>query len=241
MKVITDYEQGSVQWLYARAGIPTASEFHHLVTPKKLQVRSPAQLQRYVNFKLAEKWGGPLLGQPSAWAMEQGKILENEAIPWFDLVHEPIRRVGFIKSDDERIGCSPDGLLAIGGIEFKCPQPHKHVSYLLDKRVPDEYVMQVQGCMLVTGEQVWKFVSYSRKYPKLVLNVQRDEAIMEALSEALDYYHRRFALGWDYLCELNGGPPEPVAVPEKMVFADDIAAGRAEDPDSQTAEFDIMP
>jgi len=231
LKIHTDFEQGSALWLYFRAGIPTASEFHHLVTPKKFEVRTGKEMDNYVARKLAEKWGGPIMGFQGG-VMDQGHILEDEAIPWYEFeFDQKVRRVGFVTSDDEKIGCSPDGLLEIGGIEIKCPQPEQHVKYLLAGKVPDDYVMQVQGSMHICQCEVWRFVSYRRGFPKLVLNVQRDPAIQEALTDALDLFRMKFDEGWAYLCELNGGPPPPRPKPEPMVFADDITAGRAEEPD----------
>jgi hypothetical protein len=232
MIVHDEFGQGSVAWLYARAGIPTASEFGNLVTPKKLEIRSGETFNSYVSRKLAEKWGGPIMGFTS-FATDQGGILETEGRAWFEFEHEPIRQVGFITTDDGKVGCSPDGLLKVGGIEFKCPQVENHVRYLLAGKLPDDYLLQVQGCMYVTGEEVWKFVSYRRKFPALVLNVQRDEKVQEAIRDALDLFQQKFDAGWDRLCDLNGGPPPPVVKPEPMVFADDIRAGRAADPDDQ--------
>ena len=51
----------------------------------------------YVAQKLAEKWfGGPLMsGSGSTFAMDQGSILEETAIPWYEFEFStPITRVG---------------------------------------------------------------------------------------------------------------------------------------------------
>jgi len=202
-----------------RAGIPTASEFGHLVTPKTFKVRDGKEMDSYVARKLAEAWGGPIMGFQGG-VMDQGTILESEAIPWFEFEFDTqVRRVGFITSDDGKMGCSPDGWVdGDYGIEIKCPQPEQHVRNLLAGKVPDNYLMQVHGSMLITKTGLWKFISYRRGFPKLILNVQRDEAIEEALTDALELFHMKFKVGWDYLCELNGGAPEPRTKP---VSADD--------------------
>ena len=109
---IHEAAQGTQAWLEARAGIPTASEFDALITPL-WKIRTGEGVTSYIARKLAEKWGGPLpsfggSGQIS-WAMEQGQILETEVIPWYEYeTGEQIQRVGFITTDDEKAGCSPD-------------------------------------------------------------------------------------------------------------------------------------
>lgn len=240
--IIHDVEQGSTQWLYKRCGIPTASEFNNLVTPKRLEVRRGQQMDAYVAFKLAERWGGPIMSFHGG-TLEQGTLIEEAAFNWYQWDIAKIKRVGFITTDDGRIGCSPDAwhLDDTAGVEIKSPQRPNQVKYLLAGQVPPEYVMQVQGSMLVTGLELWRFCAYSRHLPCLVLNVHRDEAIQEALHDALQLFHEKFDAGMERLVELNDGkPPPPLAVPEKMVFSDDIAAGRAEDPD-EAENFDVTP
>ncbi len=181
-----DCKQGSEEWLRLRLGIPTASEFDNLVTPE-WKVRTGQTPETYMLKKVAEKaMGAPLLSYASG-AMEQGVILESEAVAWYEFAHgATIERPGFCTTDDGRIGCSPDGLLgADGGIEIKCPEPHTHLKYLLAGAVPKEYMAQVQGSIYVTGRAWWDFVSYSRHFPPLVVRVPRDEKAQAALGECL--------------------------------------------------------
>ena len=49
--------------------------------------------------------------------------------------------------DDERIGCSPDGLIHECGIEIKCPAPRQHIRNVLADGM-DDYITQVQGNIL---------------------------------------------------------------------------------------------
>jgi hypothetical protein len=213
-------DQGSLDWLMARAGLITASEFDSIVTPE-FKPRTGETVQTYLATKLAERWiQGPLAGF-SAFATEQGNILEDEAKPWYSLEYgEEIIRVGLCTSDDGRIGCSPDGLLGKegdikgrGGIEIKCPEPTAHVKYLLADELPKQYRAQVHGSMLVTGRPWWKFLSYRRGFPKLLLTVNRDTDIEHKLQQAIEEFLVLFEAGWQKLCERNGGPP-----PKRKVF-----------------------
>lgn len=200
--------QGSTDWAIARSGIPTASEFDNLVSPTG-EVRKGKMPETYLAMKLAEWWlGGPII-QLNSFDMSQGQILEDEAIPWYELEHNvAIERVGLITNNDGTIGCSPDGLLPESGIEIKCPAIHTHVGYLLAGRLPEAYIHQVQGCMFVTGRDEWRFVSYRRRMPALVLTVSRDPEYQGALEEALEMFLDKFERGKARLCELNGGPPK---------------------------------
>jgi hypothetical protein len=126
--------------------------------------------------------------------MDQGAILESEAIPWFEFQYDvKVRRVGFVTTDDMKVGCSPDGLIGEdGGIEVKCPQAHTHLQYLMEGRVPKEYLAQVHGCMFVTGRSWWNFISYHRKFPPLVVRVERDETIQAVLAQVLAAFVAKF-------------------------------------------------
>ena len=185
MKVI-EVRQGSSDWLAARAGVFTASELDNLISPtwKKREGDTP---QTYILRKVAERVMGFPLGDVNTWAMEQGSLLEAEAIPWFEFAHDTqVQRVGFVTTDDGRVGCSPDGLVGDdGGIEVKCPQPPAHLKYLLGGGVPKDYLAQVHGSLYVTGRKWWNFLSYSRHFPPLLVRVERDEKIMAAIDEAV--------------------------------------------------------
>jgi hypothetical protein len=208
MKIRTDIEQNSLEWLQARSGIPTASEFDNLVTPE-FKIRTGQTPATYLNKKLAEAWQGGPLPQFQGIDMEFGHIREEEAVPWFELEYGvQVQRVALVTTDDGRIGCSPDGLIGdAGGLEVKCPAAHTQVEYILAGTLPKDYAAQVHGSLFVTGRAWWKFLSYRRGFPPLVLEVERDDAIRQVLADALGQFLERFDKGMARLCELNGGLP----------------------------------
>lgn len=205
---IHDVEQGSLEWLALRAGIPTASEFDALLTPG-FKIRTGEGPKTYLAKKVAEAWQGGPLESFQGFDMEQGAILESESRNWFELEFDTtIQKVGFITTDDSRAGCSPDGLLGTdSGLELKCPAIHTHVRYLLNGELPKEYAAQVHGSMFVTGLPRWKFVSYHRRCPKFVLTVERDEEIQANIAEALGHFYRYFDDAMECITKINGGPP----------------------------------
>jgi len=209
----TDFAPNSLEWMLARSGIPTASEFDNLISPT-WEIRKGQMPVTYLARKLGEWWlGGPLMGF-STLDMEFGQILEEQAIPFYELEYGvEIQRVAFITTDDGRIGCSPDGLIGDGsGIEIKCPEPHTHVQYLLDGDVPSKYLAQVHGAMYVTGRPTWQFMSYRRRFPHVLVHVERDDEIQQKIDEALLLFLARFERGQQRLIELNGGPPTRPAI-----------------------------
>jgi hypothetical protein len=201
-------EQRTQEWFQARAGIPTASELDNLVSPT-WEIRKGETPKTYLARKLAERWlGYPLQSFGGSGATEQGSIKEEEAIPALEFEYDwKIQRVGFVTTDDGRVGCSPDGLLLDGGIEVKCPEAHTHVKYLLASDLPKDYATQVQGSMFVTGAEWWKFLSYCRSMPKLLLTIERDPKAQAVLAEALAEFNANLDAKYARLCEINGGPP----------------------------------
>lgn len=211
MKLHTEFQQGSYEWHMAHVGIPTAGSFDQLVTPG-FEIRKGEMPKTYLAKKLAEAWqNGPLPGFGSFFT-EQGQLLEQEAIPFFEFQYgQKIDRVGFCTTDDGRIGCSPDGLIGDdSGIEIKCPAAETQVRYLLAGKLPDIYGPQVHGAMFVTGKPSWKFLSYRRNFPTLLLEIERDQEKIEIIEEALRRFLFQFDLAMMRLQEINGGPPPKV-------------------------------
>lgn len=192
---IHNVKQGSSDWLFLRAGKLTCSELDSLISPE-WKVRTGQGPETYCIEKVTEKLiGQPLdLEQAGTFAMNQGNLLEAEAIPWLSFTQNiKVDRVGFITTDDESMGCSPDGLIGEdGGLEVKCPLAQTHIRYLLDGQVPKQYLAQVHGSMYVTGRKWWLFMSYSRQFPKLIVRVERDEAIQAKIHEAVCAFNRSF-------------------------------------------------
>jgi len=202
-------QQGSLEWLQARAGKVTASCLNQILTPE-FKVRTGQMPQTYLFRTLAERWLGQPLPQPEGvWNLEQGSLLEEYGLPAFTLeTGLDIKRVGLCETDDGQFACSPDGLIGDdAGLELKCPHIHTHISYLLEGEIPPQYRAQVHGCMAVTGTTKWYFCSFRRMMPPLVLTVNRDEKIQNAIMGAVAEFNERLAEGWETLLHLNGGKP----------------------------------
>ena len=191
--IIHECTQGTTEWLQIRSGIPTASNFDKIITPKTGKPSS--QAEKYMQRLLAERMmQRPVVEHVSFW-MGRGQELEAEACAYYEGVRElDTVRVGFVTNDARTIGASPDRLVGGDGLlEIKVPAEHTHVAYLLTRSVDAEYAPQVQGQLWVTGRAWLDLLSYSPEMPPALVRVERDEkyiaqlaAAVGAFSEALE-------------------------------------------------------
>jgi hypothetical protein len=160
-------EQGSPEWFKHRRGIPTASEFGRILTPKRLHLSESAD--RYIEELIAERLCEQLpegVENFTSRSMRFGIETEDEARSYFKLrTGFDAVKCGFCVTEDGTIGCSPDALVydgdtLIGGLELKCPEAKTHIRWLLGKSLPEEHKPQVHGGMIVTGLDRWWFMSY---------------------------------------------------------------------------------
>lgn len=186
---IHEIEQRTPEWYDLRAGMPTASEFGKIITAK---TRKPSsQAVGYAYRLAAELYAGPDVG---AWGgnndMDRGKWLEDEARSDYAFVHNVNpREVGFITDDAKTYGCSPDSLIGDDGmLEIKCLNPERHVAAFIDIHngvVPADYVMQVQGQLMVAERKWCDLLFHHAKLPQATIRVEPDPELHDALREGI--------------------------------------------------------
>jgi hypothetical protein len=186
MIVYREFEQGSPEWYIARAAIPTASQFATVQASGKGGGVSLTR-RKYLLTLAGERLTGEPAESYSNFHMERGKLMEAEARELYEFQKDcVIDRVGFIRHDTEKTGCSPDGLIGDDGvIEIKTALPHIQLERLIDNTLPSEHRAQVQGALWITGRKWCDFVSYWPKLPMLVVRVERDEDYIAALAKAV--------------------------------------------------------
>lgn len=178
-------EQGSPEWITLRLGIPTASKFDQILTPKTRKVS--ASSHKYLCELLAERAFGHPVHEVSTALMERGVELEASAASLYELQHGcDTERVGFVFHDRaRRFGCSPDRFVGTDGLlEIKCPSASVHISALLGNE-DDSYFSQVQGQMWVTGRRWCDLYYYNPALPSRVVRIERDEDYIGALEQAV--------------------------------------------------------
>ena len=64
----------------------------------------------------------------------------------------------------------------------------------------------------------WKFLSYRRNFPPLLVTVERDDEVMEKIHDALTIFLNTFKQAMDLMIEINGGPPPKRLVQPKSQY-----------------------
>jgi hypothetical protein len=185
---VFDCEQGTPEWFAARAGIPTASEFHTVMAVGPRGGKSATRVA-YLNKLAGEILTGEPMASYSNGDMERGKLMEDEARDLYAFQNgvEP-QRVGFIRDGDA--GCSPDSLIGEdGGLEIKSAAAHIQIARMLDGRLPPEHKAQVYGNIWLAKRKWWDFASYCPKLPLFVVRVYRDEDYIKRIAHEVELFN----------------------------------------------------
>jgi hypothetical protein len=189
--IIHNVEQGSQEWHALRCGVPTASEFSKILTPKEMKLS--AQAPAYMYRLLGEWMTGHAQQTIETDYMQIGKELEDRAVKAYCFQAEcKVEQIGFVTTDCGRFGCSPDRFVigAPGGVEIKThPQAiGVHVEAMIKRSMPDAYKAQVQGCLWICEREYWDLVSYTEELPTVIVRVGRDEKYITALRAGLEAF-----------------------------------------------------
>ena len=182
----TDLIQGSDEWLAARMGILTASEVKHILTPT-LKIANNDKTRQHVWELAAQRITRYVEPQYIGDDMLRGYADEILAREKYSETRAPVEEVGFVTSDALGfvMGYSPDGLVGDDGlIECKSRRQKYQVQTICEGAVPDEYVLQLQTGLLITGRKWIDFISYSGGLPMFVHRVFPDPAIQSAIVSA---------------------------------------------------------
>lgn len=187
--------QGSPEWLAARAGHVSASRFADVLAKPRNGTGEAATRAKYRWELVAERLTGGPVESYSNRAMERGTELEPHArLAYEAKTGNFVEEVGFIVCPAHAmVGCSPDGLIGTdGGVEIKCPaNPVVHVQ-TIHGGMPSEHRAQVQGAMWVTERAWWDFCSYDPRMPArlqlYVERIQRDDAYIANLAREVTQF-----------------------------------------------------
>lgn len=174
-------EQGSAEWLAARAGMITASRIADVMA--KTKTGESASRANYRAQLVAERLTGRPQESFTNSAMQWGTEQEPMARTAYEIAHSVmVDQVGLILHPEiKRAGASPDGLIGDDGlIEIKCPNTATHIEYATAGKPPTKYLLQMLWQMECTGRQWCDFVSYDPRMPYdmqlFVTRIQRDES-----------------------------------------------------------------
>ena len=188
---MSELDQGSAEWLAARAGMITASRIADLMA--KTKTGESASRSNYRAQLVAERLTGKPQDSFSNAAMQWGTEQEPMARSAYEILRgEMIEQVGFVPHPEiEKSGASPDGLIGSDGlIEIKCPNTATHIEYAVSGKPPTKYLLQMLWQMECTGRKWCDFVSYDPRMPPdmqlFIVRINRDdERINEIKTEVI--------------------------------------------------------
>lgn len=187
-----DLEQGSDEWIKARAGILTASVVGQLITPAKVQVSKSDTARAVMETLLAERITGTVEPLFVTADMQRGQDEEPFARDLYaEHTGQDVDEIGFMVAtiNGHNLGYSPDGMVGENGlIEIKSRRHKKHLRTILTDTVPPENYAQLQTGLYVSGREWIDYVSFSAGMPLYIKRVTPDEKWQEAILAALDAY-----------------------------------------------------
>ena len=219
-------DQRSDAWRQLRLGIPTASNFDKIVTPKKfeLSARATDYALRLCAERLLNMTSESSIENP--W-MERGIELEVDAVRHYEWTRDvQTYPVGFIATDDHSMGCSPDRIVMSDeriALEIKCAAPHTHLGYLLNG-LDEAYRPQIQGQILIAELDRAELYAYSPQMPAALIETRPDTDCQTKLKDALALFNANLASMFERAKALGVYQPAPrVAAPAEVVELADIA------------------
>ncbi len=215
-----DVVQGEEDWFLLRKGIPTASRFDMILTPKTLKPSS--QQETLIEELIGERFGRiPPEGAESftSRAIRWGQVCEAEARHYYSFTNNVTAdRCGFCMTEDERFGSSPDFLIGLdlskavpcervvdGQVfkgwsgatcriagELKCPQAGAAVRYALRPEATNEFAPQCHGHNFVCEPtEGTHLLVYCPGIQPVFRPVPHDE-YTEKLRAALEQFYTKF-------------------------------------------------
>lgn len=168
---IFNCEQGTQEWLVARSGVITASEFKSVLAKGEGKTRAKymrSLCAERISGNPAEMWGGN-------FHTMRGNDVEKEALEYYQLeTGNTVQHVGFIRNDN--VGYSPDGLVGDKGlVEIKTRLGDLQVELLLKNEVPKIHIPQIQAGLWVSQREWCDFISFYPGLPLFVKRIYRDE------------------------------------------------------------------
>lgn len=195
IKYFPELIQGSDPWLEARRGLLTASEMKLIITPKELEYAQNEKEKSHLYELAAQRINQYVEPSYIGDDMLRGIDDESYARETYHEKYAPVETVGFVTSDEHGefvLGYSPDGLVGDDGqIECKSRKQKYQLQTIVTDEVPEEYAIQLQTGLLVTGRAWCDFISYCGGMPMFVNRVYPDEKMQAAIKVVATIFHEK--------------------------------------------------
>lgn len=195
---------GSQEWREQRIGFATASRFREVISePRSTKDKEAGKLSQSSLSYMYEVIGEIITGEPadsvSTPATRWGNLHEPHALQEYAEIRcVEVQRPYFVEHPQHRyVGCTVDSFIADdGNVEVKCPFSTKnHIRTVVERRIPSDYIPQVQGQLWVTGRQWCDFVSYDprisdQRWRTVIVRVDRDEKMIAKIARGIERFSK---------------------------------------------------
>ncbi len=183
---IHDVQQSTPEWKSLRLGRITASNMDCIISPTG---KESTQVDKYLNKLLAEQITGESADTFDGNAhTDRGHEYEQEAADYFAMLHGvELKRVGFVTTDDGRLGCSPDFLVGDDAVlEIKTGLPHIMVQYYLSGKLEQDHRSQTQATLYVTERNRCFTMLYNPLIKPIIIESPRNVPFITAMLQFTD-------------------------------------------------------
>lgn len=213
--------QGTEQWLQARCGLLTASEMKHIITPAKLQY-STSEKEKTHLYELAHQRITQYV-EPGyqSYEMKRGQLEELDAKITYNEHYGAVREIGFVTNDTWGfiLGYSPDGLIGDDGtIECKSRLAKYQIETITSDTVPQEFMIQIQTGLLVSGRAWCDFISYSNGLPMFTKRVEANAEMQRKILEAAGIFHQKLEIILDIYRNMLGAKEHRLIPTERKIY-----------------------
>jgi hypothetical protein len=199
--IIHNVKQGSFEWRMLRLGKVTGSQLKKVFASDNLSL-----LDEIISEQLTETWGDD--DDYVSDAMQRGIDMEPVALDTYEQVTGvQLIRDGFIQSEKfPLLGYSPDGRIGTtGNVEVKCPTSKKHIQYLRQQQLPNDYKWQILGAFIINPDLQWNdFMSFDPRVsqrPYFIHRTNREDVLPE-LNKAVEQLEKFFTKLEEYKEEI---------------------------------------
>jgi len=198
--IVHDVQQGSMEWFMLRCGKITGTRIKDVLKADNLNL-----MDELIAEQLTEMWDD---SDYISESMQRGIDLEPEALELYEEIHGvKLIRGGFIQCEMfPLLGYSPDGRVdMVGGVEVKCLGSKKHIQYLRQNILPNDYKWQVLCSFIINPKCEWyDFMSYDPRVQQRPYFIHRTtrESVLPDINKAVEELHKFFAKLEEYKSQI---------------------------------------
>lgn len=180
---ISEHAQQTPGWFKDRAGRATGSRAKDIFATIKsgeAAARRDYRIELVTERLTGEAAPQGFVSKEMQWGTDQEPFAR---MAWENRQGHIVRECGFAFHTEIMAGCSVDGVLEVnrrrGIFEAKAPKSATHIKYLMDNRVPPEYMPQITHNMWIMEAEFAEFCSFDPRLPEnlqlFCIHVERDD------------------------------------------------------------------